>query len=286
MLKRLVLSIFICVMGIALVFASGCSRTQMAYNHFDWFLLKRIDHYFTLTSPQETYLEQKITVLHTWHRQRELPMLVDALRELRVRFQDGLSREDIDWIDETQSGFWRRFVEHGLPDFARFLDTVQPEQVDHLRQSMVDRNDFLVQQTQMTDKELKTDILEWLYGLLENWYGELTEDQRQKIAEWVQPDAEWIGIRLAHRNAFQKDFAQLLKTQPQQGAIYRWLMERVIQPEIRWNPDFKQRLDAKWKEWKDIFYRADALMQPHQRQHALDRLEDYLKDFEDLMQEA
>ena len=87
MLKRLMLFVCIGVMGIGIVFASGCSRTQIAYNHFDWFLLKRIDHYFTLTSSQETYLEQKITVLHTWHRQRELPILVDALRELQTRFQ-------------------------------------------------------------------------------------------------------------------------------------------------------------------------------------------------------
>ena len=55
MLKRLMLVVCIGVMGIGIVFASGCSRTQMAYNHFDWFLLKRIDHYFTLTSSQETY---------------------------------------------------------------------------------------------------------------------------------------------------------------------------------------------------------------------------------------
>ncbi len=286
MLKSLMLVVCIGVMGIGIVFASGCSRTQMAYNHFDWFLLKRIDHYFTLTSSQETYLEQKITVLHTWHRQRELPMLVDALRELQTRFQDGLSREDIDWIDDTQSGFWRRFVEHGVPDFAHFLATVQPEQVAHLRQSMAERNDFLVEQTQMTDKELKADILEWLYGLLEDWYGDLTEDQRRQIAAWVRLDAEWIGIRLEHRKAFQKDFTQLLKKQTQEEAVYRWLMERVIQPEPRWSPDFKQRLEAKWKEWKDIFYRADALMQPHQRQHALDRLGNYLEDFEDLVKEA
>ena len=286
MLKRLMLVVCIGVMGIGIVFASGCSRTQMAYNHFDWFLLKRIDHYFTLTSSQETYLEQKIAVLHTWHRQRELPILVDALRELQTRFQDGLSREDIDWIDDTQSGFWRRFVEHGVPDFAHFLATVQPEQVAHLRQSMAERNDFLVEQTQMTDKELKADILEWLYGLLEDWYGELTVDQYRQIAAWVRPDADWIGIRLEHRKAFQKDFTQLLKKQTQEEAVYRWLMERVIQPEPRWSPDFKQRLDAKWKEWKDIFYRADALMQPHQRQHALDRLGNYLEDFEDLVKEA
>lgn len=283
-LKRLVLFGFIFGMGIVLV--SGCSRTQFAYNNFDWFLLKRIDHFFTLTSSQETYLEKKITILHAWHRQQELPVLVDALRELRTRFQDGLSREDIDWIDDTQSVFWQRFVARSLPDFARFLATVQPEQVAHLQQSMEERNDFLVQQTQMTDEELKADILEWLYGFLEGWYGDLTENQRRQIAAWVRPDAEWIGIRLERRKAFQKDFAQLLRTQPQEGAVFQWLMERVIQPETRWEPEFKRRLDAKWEEWKDIFFRADALMQPHQRQHALDRLGDYLEDFEDLMQEA
>lgn len=286
MLKRLMLLVFICVMGLGIVFASGCSRTQFAYNHFDWFLLKRIDHFFTLTSSQETYLEQKIEVLHTWHRQRELPMLVDALHELRTRFKDGLSREDIDWIDDTTSGFWQRFVQHSLPDFARFLATVQPEQVVHLQDSMEERSDFLVKQTKMTDEELKADILEWLYGLLEAWYGDLTEDQRRQIAAWVRPDSEWIGIRLERRKVFQKDFVQLLRTQPQEGAIFQWLMERVIQPETRWDPDFKQRLDSKWEEWKDIFYRTDALMQPRQRQHALDRLDDYLEDFEDLMQEA
>ncbi len=286
MRRRFIFRWMICLTGIGVLLASGCSRTQMAYNHFDWFLVNRIDHYFTLTSSQQTYLEQKTSLLQAWHRHQELPLLVDTLRELKIRTKDGLSREDIDWIDSAQSGFWRRFLEHGLLDFSRFLATVKPEQVAHLQQSMAERNDFLIRQTQMTEEELKADILDWLYGFLEDWYGKLTEDQHQQIAAWVRPDAEWIAIRLEHRKTFQKDFAHLLKSRPQEKAIYQWLIERVIQPENRWDPEFKKRLDAKWEEWKDIFYRADALMRTKQRQHALDRLEDYLEDFEDLMKTA
>ena len=273
----------ICVVGIGIMLACGCSRTQLAYNHFDWFLVKRIDHYFTLTSSQQSYLEQKTSLLQAWHRHRELPLLVETLRELKIRTKDGLDREDIDWIDSAQSGFWRRWLKHGLLDFSRFLTTVQPDQVAHLQQSLAERNDFLIRQTQMTDEELKADILDWLFGFLEDWYGELTEEQHQQIAEWVRPDAEWIAIRLEHRKTFQKEFSYLLESQLQEEEVYQWLIERVIQPGTRRDPEYKKRLDAKWEEWKDIFYRADALMLPEQRQYALDRLNDYLKDFEHLM---
>lgn len=286
MRRRFIFRWMICLAGIGVLLASGCSRTQMAYNHFDWFLVNRIDHFFTLTSSQQTYLEQKTSLLQAWHRHQELPLLVDTLRELKIRTKDGLSREDIDWIDSAQSGFWRRLLEHGLLDFSRFLATVKPEQVAHLQQSMAERNEFLIRQTQMTEEELKADILDWLYGFLEDWYGELNEDQHQQIAAWVRPDAEWIAIRLEHRKTFQEDFAHLLKSRPQEKAVYQWLIERVVQPENRWDPEFKKRSDAKWEEWKDIFYRADALMRTQQRQHALDRLEDYLEDFEDLMKTA
>jgi hypothetical protein len=276
----------ICVVGIGIMLACGCSRTQWAYNHFDWFLVKRIDHYFTITSSQQSYLEQKTSLLQTWHRHRELPLLVETLRELKIRTKDGLDREDIDWIDSAQSGFWRRLLKHGLLDFSRFLTTVQPDQVAHLQQSLTERNDFLIRQTQMTDEELKADILDWLFGFLKDWYGDLTEEQHQQIAEWVRPDAEWIAIRLEHRKTFQKEFSYLLESRQPEEEVHQWLIEQVIQPGTRRDPEYKKRLDAKWEEWKDIFYRADGLMLPEQRQYALDRLDDYLKDFEHLMKTA
>ena len=74
-----------------------------------------------------------------------------------------------------------------------------------------------------------------------------------------------------------------MESRQQEEEVYQWLIERVIQPGTRRDPEYKKRLDAKWEEWKDIFYRADALMLPEQRQYALDRLDDYLKDFEHLM---
>ena len=53
----------------------------------------------------------------------------------------------------------------------------------------------------------------------------------------------------------------------------------IHQPETHWTDAFKNRLEDKKKEWKEIILKVDTITLSHQRQHAANKLQAYIDDF-------
>ena len=128
----------------------------------------------------------------------------------------------------------------------------------------------------MTPEEVHASTLEWFFGLLEDWLGDLEQDQKQQVADWVQTDPEWTVIKLEKRKKSQTNLAQLLRSNENlRENVHTW----IHQPETRWTDAFKNRLEDKKKEWKEIILKVDTITLFHQRQHAANKLQAYIDDF-------
>ena len=133
-----------------------------------------------------------------------------------------------------------------------------------------------VKQVKMTPEEVHASTLEWFFGLLEDWLGDLEQDQKQQIADWVQTDPEWTVIKLENRKKSQTNLAQLLRSNENlRENVHTW----IHQPETHWTDAFKNRLEDKKKEWKEIILKIDTITLFHQRQHAANKLQAYIDDF-------
>lgn len=269
---------------LVLAVAAGCSRTRIAYNFSDWYLLHRIDHYFDLNATQKRFLEARIRVLKAWHRQHELPRWVEALQELERRYTDGdgLSLDDADWAESRYTELWRRLLDRGLPDFTRFLTMVDARQIRHLQDRLDDGDDWLTRQAGLNRTDLLQKHRRWVEGVFEDWYGYLTAAQRGQIHGWVQADPVWMQERLKNQRKFQRDFVALMQRGLPADEIQTQLATWLHDPATRWEPGFHERLEARSREWKALIVRVDALMTPDQRRNALDRIRGYRRDFQAL----
>lgn len=266
----------IVVLTISLFIGTSCSKTRILYNYSDWFLLKWFDTYFDLSEPQRSELETGIARLLDWHRKSELARLAEHLQQLKSRYQRGLKGEDIDWIRTEHKQFWNQIMVHAEPDLVAFLSTVEEDQVRQMEQELIEKEDWLVKQAKMTDEEAQASTQKWFVGLLEKWLGDLEPDQKQQITGWVKADQEWTAIKLENRKLFQTELAQLLRSKENlKENLNIWMH----QPETHWTEDFKERLEDKKQEWKEIVLKVDAITLPHQRQHAVDELQNYIDDF-------
>ncbi|MCF8719637.1 DUF6279 family lipoprotein [Nitrospina gracilis] len=216
---------------LCLMIAAGCSRTRIAYNFSDWFLVHRIDHYFDLTREQERFLDRRVAALQAWHRRHELPRLVAALDELDRRYADGLSGEDADWVWQQQGAFWDRLIAHGLPDFSRFLTTLNDDQVGFLANRFEENDGWLVRRAALTADALQRDHREWVLEVLDDWYGGLTADQAARIPDWLQSDRGWVQLRLKNRLRFQQDFLQLVRRGGSAAVLQTRLEQWLHHPE-------------------------------------------------------
>ncbi len=266
-----------------LILGLGCSQTQIVYNLSDWFLLKRIDKYFNLTSKQEEFLEKKIEGLQQWHRQNEIPKLVEVLENLQDRYRDGLNLEDVLWIQKTHWGFWERLFKKGLCDFSGFLSMVNDDQILHLESQFQINNQYLIDQTKLAPPELRAETLDWLFKFLEDWYGYLTPEQKANMEKLVTEDPEWIKIKLEKRQTFQKNFVRILKKHQSSSKICKELSPMIIDAKATWPANFRTRFEQKEQKWQQIFLQIDATMQPNQRKNVLQRIENYRLDFKELL---
>ena len=255
---------------------TSCSKTRIFYNYSDWLILKWFDTYFDLTDPQRSDLKKRIARLLDWHRKSELTKIAEHLKQLKSRYQKGLKGKDIDWIRTEHKQFWSRIIDHVKPDLITFLSTIEEDQVQQMERELIDKNDWLVKQSKMTTEEAHASILKWFFELLEKWLGDLEPNQKQKISNWVKADPRWIVIKLKNRQKFQTDFAKILRSKENlKENLQIWLHE----PETYWTEDFKNRLEYKKQEWKEIILKIDEITLPHQRQHVANELKNYINDF-------
>ena len=268
---------------ISLFILTSCSKTRIFYNYSDWFILKWFDTHFELNDPQRSDLKTRIARLLDWHRKSELAKIAKHLKQLKSRYQKGLKGKDIDWTRTEHKEFWSRIIDRAKPDLIAFLSTIEEGQVRRMERELIEKDDWLVKQSKMTADEAHASILKWFFELLEKWLGGLESNQKQKISSWVKADPGWTNIKLKNRKKFQSELAQILRAKENLSEnLHIWLHE----PETYWTKDFKNRLEYKKQEWKEIILKIDEITLPHQRQHAANELKNYIDDFLTLSQQT
>jgi len=281
-IKRCRLSNRVTFLFLILLLLSSCSKTQIAYKFSDWFLLKRVDHYFQITPSQEDFLEEKLEHLLLWHRTRELPEIIITLTEFHKRYQDGLDPADLDWLSDDHRSYFKRFFLKAVPDFSRFLTTLDDSQIQHFKTQLTGKNDFLIKQAKMTDEELVEDTQEWFIELLEDWFGNLKRQQKKNIRAWLNVERGWVLAKLENRREFQKDMVALLQAHKTAREIASQLTVWIEKPDSRWTIKFKARIDQKMASWKELLFKIDSMITPTQRNRALEKIQDYIDEFKAL----
>ncbi|PIQ96871.1 MAG: hypothetical protein COV67_07220 [Nitrospinae bacterium CG11_big_fil_rev_8_21_14_0_20_56_8] len=271
---------------IAAVFLSGCSKTRILYRYSDWYFLNRLDHYFQLKETQRTYLDRSLGLLLAWHGKEELPRIADHLREFQNRYRKGLTMEDLDWASDQHGDFWKNFIKRESRSFSTFLSTLDENQILHLSREMENSNDWMVRQTGLDGNALKKDTTDWIIGFLEDWLGNLYPGQNNQIKNWVEVNPAWTQVKLRNRRHSQGEFLVLLKAGKTPEEIYSQLSLWIDKPESLWLSDFKTHLDRKKHEWKVFLLQVNSITTQGQRDYFLNRVQEYIDDFESLARES
>ena len=115
-----------------LVLLAGCSFTFLAYSYADRIILWELDHYFDLTSEQRNDLGLRLKSLLARHRHEAIPQYEAGLVQIRQRFEQGLTGQDIDWVyatyDRLRVDLFNRLVgrRRRLSRFRRFTPGADP----------------------------------------------------------------------------------------------------------------------------------------------------------------
>ena len=243
-------------------------------------LINWLESYLELSTTQSSDLRKKVDKFFSWHRKSELPKIVLFIEDLKVRYVDGIDKQDINWIRSESKILWKRILSYSERDIVSFLLKVDDIQILQAKEKLIKKeDDWLIKQSKMSSEELRMHILDRSYEFLDEWLGGLESIQKQQIANWVQTDPNWVAIRLRNREKFQNDLIDLLKSKKLlKENIHSW----ISYPESHWTEEFKNAIEEKIQEWETITLMIDANTLPRQRKHVIKKLDQYIEDFKDL----
>ena len=178
------------------------------------------------------------------------------------------------------SGNGKSNTQNGSNDIVSFLMTIDDNQILKINKEFHKKeDDRLIEQSKMSLKELRKDILDKTYKALGNWLGDLESNQKKQIATWVQPDSYWVAVKLRNREKFQNDLLDLLGSKETlKENIHSWMSD----PESHWTDEYKTNIEGKIREWETITLRIDSITLPRQRKHVIEKIDGYILDFKDL----
>ena len=271
---------------LCLVLLSGCSLLRFGYSQIDHFAEWTADEYFNLEPRQRDEFRARFERLHAWHRYDQLPDYAGFLASISARLRKGMDREDAMWIGRGIEERYRTLVARSAGDAAAMLMTITPEQIEALQRKWDKENSRFMREHRVTGtpEEQRRARIERELERIEDWVGDLSQEQERKIAELIRSVPLAPRLRYEDRVRRQRGFMQLMAQRGDPREFESRLRHFLLNWEEGRAPEY-QRVYAEWREKQAAFYlEVVRMLTGSQRSTLLQRVQRYADDFTRLAQ--
>ena len=268
------------------ILLSGCSIAKLTYAHSDWLVLRKMDAYLNLTPEQKTAASQRLKHRLEAHRQQELPGYLSYLRRTRTLVEDGVDQAEAEFIIRRGRALTTVSLERTLPTIAQTLSGISPAQIEHLERHFdkVNRR-FRKKYLQSSERERFLRSVERTTRRIEHWTGRLSEDQRQRVTQLRAAFPRSGDAWLDYNQAMQQRLLALLREDADAETLSRFLNDWWIKLEGR-TASLRQGNDESFEALKNLVVEVDASLSNSQRRFLLRRLDNYIRQVEELIAQS
>lgn len=264
------------------LFLSGCNQISFFYDYADWYIMYKIDDYFDITDAQEDFLDPKIDQLHAWHRKEEVPRIIKFLEQVKIEVKNGFSEKNLPWIENEYKKMRMRINQKLGDDMALFLSSLNTEQIRYFEKKLEESN-------REHDNRPERSYDEWLerrqnrtIDRLEDWYGDLTEKQKKAVLSNIKFVRQDHASHNIQRRELQKRIIKLLYKKKTTNEIRDYVTNWFMDPSIFSTTDYNEEIEKRKTTWMDYWIKLNQILTQKQKQHALNKLQDYIDDLKDI----
>ena len=270
MIRRLFLACLVALLA-------GCSALELAYDNADSYLRWQAGRYLDLKNSQAEEFKARVGAFLVWHRSEALPQYARLAGEAGKRLERGASLADMVWSydairQQAQEGLRRASAETG-----DFLDRLTPAQIEYLEKRFAEDNQkFAREWLEGTPAEQRERRLKRLTHTLEDWLGELSGAQRERVRQFNDSAPLNGEMRDRERRRRQAELLAMLRARESARRLADWAAEwdRGREPAfVRANREFTDGLLA-------LLADLERGLSPRQRALAVARLREYARDFQ------
>lgn len=265
------------LLALVLALAVGaCSSTQLAYNNADLMLRWRATSFLDVHGVQSDRLNVHISTFLAWHRRHALPQYASLAEEAAARLERGSSRADLVWGYDAFLGQARESVRAAAAEIGGLLDTLNAEQIAHLEQRIAEDNRrFAKENLAGTAQERRDARQRRNVERLEEWLGELTEAQLERVKRYSERAPLVDELRDKDRRKRQADLLAIVRAHEAGRRLADWA--------AGWDqgrdPAYEAAYRAQVDEYLDMLADVLAKMTPPQRRTVVTRLRGLAGDF-------
>jgi hypothetical protein len=260
-----------------LALLAGCSAIEFAYNNADTWLRWQAGRYIEFRDRQAEEFDSRLASFLAWHRARALPQYAELADEAGARLTRGVSHADLVWGYDAirqQSGEGLRRAGAELGDF---LDRLSPAQIEHLEERFAEDNRKVARESlEGTPEERRSRRLKRIVHALEDWLGELSDAQRERVRQFNEQAPLNGELRDRERRRRQAEFLAMLRARESGRRLADWAAQ--------WDRGREPAFAAAHRAYMDNFFAMladlERTLNARQRQVAIARLREYARNFD------
>jgi len=256
-----------------LLWLSGCSVADMAYNNAPNFVASEIEDAFDLSDAQSDQLDSRLEQFFIWHRREELNRYRDFLDRAALDAADGLTAAEFLGLRNDIGDAWKRSVEKGIDSLGDIFASLTPQQIEQYQQYHRDASEEYEDYLEKSLQQREIDRIERAFDNLEDWFGELDYMLEQKVSERMRRVPDILGPWIRYREQRHQALVSAMK----QGLTRQQLKTIMLDPSTDFARAFAPARDAYWQEYAAAVEDISSWLSKRQRQRAVSRLQRFAR---------
>jgi len=270
---------------------AACSTIRFTYNHGDTLLYWWLNAYIDLDSDQSDEVKKDINNLFQWHRTTQLRDYAGLLNKMQRQMGDGnVTQEELlsDYRDIMARTELLAFK--ALPQLADLAMSIKPAQIAQMEQKFAKNNDkFRKEFMSGSVEDQHKARFKKAMDQFELWFGSFSREQEAQLRKASDARPLDNDVFLQERVLRQKKIVALLRRVHDQklnkdqtmAAIHDLLRDFFGRMDA---PERKAFYDAYVDSTSKYILTAIKLTTPQQKQHAQQRMQGWINDFNALAQ--
>lgn len=263
-----------------LVLVSGCSLRKIIISRLDWFLLRKMDHYFDLTDQQYEYFGRKGKAHLNWFSASQIPWIIVEIERIRATQAplDPVYMKSL--LDDRSRALWLDIADRMAADAAELFRQLTPKQYDHFEDMLEEDSEEFVELVDLPPAKFKKaylDLQEDIMDKMETWVGPLTDAQKARIIAITAMSQEDYAREVSILIEIKKEFLRQVKIKVKEGGVEDFLKSWARQPNI------SGERYAMYQQWQvtrqlNLWIEMEKMVTEKQRKHREKELAQLISD--------
>lgn len=268
---------------ISIVLLAGCAK-KFLYSNIDWVVIEYLDDYVSLDGEQESLLEERILLLADWHKEEELPLYIDHLKQLESLNKDNVTLESLQANRDQMRDHYQRLVSKAAPDLFSLsmqLDTKQESEfVDSVKERYKERDEKYAGKT---EQELREIVLENTEEWMEEWLGKLSNQQKVRAKQLSKEVIINSPLWRDYRSSIIQELEYLFENKTNTVVYQQVFMRLLFEPESYYSDQLRDNIDRNIKLTDQFTLDISQSMSDKQWRHFHGKIREWRELAEELL---